>query len=215
MHKYMALGSFLFLIASTASAQTAGAATTQPNTQTTASPNSAQTVTMTGCVGAMSSTGGFLLSNPMTVPSSAQPGTPTASVATTPSATQPTGTAGTAGVGTAGTAGVGSAPGTQGTAGTAGTAGSVGTAGATGTVGTPGTSGAASTAGTPGSSALSGYRLSGTDMTSWSGQRVQIVGVVIPGATKSTGSAAGGTGTTLPEFRVQSVTPVTGGCPRQ
>jgi hypothetical protein len=65
---------------------------------------------------------------------------------------------------------------------------------------------------------MNGYRLSGTDMSSWSGQRVQIVGVVVPGATPSatasaTPSATGSaTGTTLPEFRVQSVTPITGSC---
>ena len=63
---------------------------------------------------------------------------------------------------------------------------------------------------------MSGYRLSGTDMSSWSGQRVQIVGVVVPATTGSTANACaagtGATGATLPEFRVQSVTPVTGGC---
>jgi hypothetical protein len=65
---------------------------------------------------------------------------------------------------------------------------------------------------------MHGYRLSGTDMTSWSGQRVQIVGSVIPAATESaagSASASGTTGSTLPEFRVTSVTPVTGGCPQQ
>ena len=67
--------------------------------------------------------------------------------------------------------------------------------------------------GTPGTSATgqNGYRLSGTDMTSWSGQRVQIVGTVIPQTSGATSSSTT-TGSTLPEFRVQSVTPVTGGC---
>ncbi|HZR22807.1 MAG TPA: hypothetical protein VFA59_04410 [Vicinamibacterales bacterium] len=64
---------------------------------------------------------------------------------------------------------------------------------------------------------MNGYRLSGNDMTSWSGQRVQIVGVVVPAATGTNASAtagsAGATGQTLPEFRVQSVQPVTGSCP--
>ena len=123
MQKIMALGSFVFLCAAVASAQTTAAGSTQPNTQTTASSSGAQTVTMTGCVGGMSgSTGGFMLSNPMVVPSSSQPATPTASIAPPPSAsaTQPptgTATAGSAagtGVGTAGTAGAG-----VGTAGTA------------------------------------------------------------------------------------------------
>jgi hypothetical protein len=64
---------------------------------------------------------------------------------------------------------------------------------------------------------MSGYRLSGTDMASWSGQRVQIVGVVVPAATGSP-TASSATGATLPEFRVTSVTPVSGasgGCPQQ
>jgi hypothetical protein len=64
---------------------------------------------------------------------------------------------------------------------------------------------------------MNGYRLSGTDMTSWSGQRVQIVGVVIPSPSGSS-TASGASGATLPEFRVTSVTPATGGsggCPQQ
>ncbi len=56
-------------------------------------------------------------------------------------------------------------------------------------------------------------------MSSWSGQRVQIVGVVVPATTGSTANAGatgtGATGATLPEFRVQSVTPVTGSCPQR
>jgi hypothetical protein len=53
-------------------------------------------------------------------------------------------------------------------------------------------------------------------MTSWSGQRVQVVGVVVPPSTgaNASSSATGSTGSALPEFRVQSVTPVTGGCPK-
>jgi hypothetical protein len=61
---------------------------------------------------------------------------------------------------------------------------------------------------------MNGYRLSGTDMTSWSGQRVQIVGVVVPAAAGSPTA----TGATLPEFRVTSVTPASGasgGCPQR
>jgi len=65
---------------------------------------------------------------------------------------------------------------------------------------------------------MNGYRLSGTDMSSWSGQRVQIVGVVIPptnGPNAMPGvSGTGATGQTLPEFRVQSVQPITGSCPQ-
>jgi hypothetical protein len=66
---------------------------------------------------------------------------------------------------------------------------------------------------------MNGYRLSGNDMSSWSGKRVQIVGVVVPpttgaSATNAVGSA-GTTGQTLPEFRVQSVQPITGNCPQR
>jgi hypothetical protein len=58
---------------------------------------------------------------------------------------------------------------------------------------------------------MNGYRLSGTDMSAWSGQRVQIVGVVVPAAPNA--GAAGATA--MPEFRVQSVQPTSGPCPRQ
>jgi hypothetical protein len=50
-------------------------------------------------------------------------------------------------------------------------------------------------------SSVDGYRLSGVDMTSWIGRRVQLIGKLIP---------AGPT----PEFRVTSVEPVSGPCPR-
>jgi len=48
------------------------------------------------------------------------------------------------------------------------------------------------------------YRLSGTDVSAYKGKRVQIVGAVVP-------STSGGT--TVQEFRVQSVQPGTGTCP--
>jgi hypothetical protein len=189
------LSGFALMCAAAASAQTTGAATSQPGTQTTASSNAAQTVTLSGCVGSMSgSQGGFMLSNPIVIPSSAQPGTPTAGISSAPSSsatptTQPAPTSPTsAGVGTAGTASTG-----------------VGTAGTAGTMGTTG---------------MNGYRLSGTDMSSWTGRRVQIVGVVAPATTGSTANtginaSAGTTGQTLLEFRVQSVQPITGSCPQQ
>jgi len=71
---------------------------------------------------------------------------------------------------------------------------------------------------------LSGYRLSGASVSSFSGQRVQVVGVIVPPATAGTAGTAGGagavgtTGTAGPsmqEFRVQSVQPISGDCPRQ
>jgi hypothetical protein len=63
----------------------------------------------------------------------------------------------------------------------------------------------------------SGYRLSGTDMTSWAGQRVQVVGTFSPSAAMPAGSTAvgqSGAPSAPPlEFRVQSVQPVLGPCP--
>jgi hypothetical protein len=61
-----------------------------------------------------------------------------------------------------------------------------------------------------------GYRLSGLNLGSFSGQRVQVVGVVVP-STPPAGGAVGTSGTTgqpLPEFRVQSVQPISVDCPR-
>jgi hypothetical protein len=97
---------------------------------------------------------------------------------------------------------------------------------------TPGTAGAVGTSGTvvagtapAGSSAssISGYRLSGTDMSAWMGRRVQIIGSLVPaapGAAPATPAAIGAVhigpdgSLVLPEFRVVSVSPVTGECPR-
>ena len=60
---------------------------------------------------------------------------------------------------------------------------------------------------------MNGYRLSGSDMTAWSGQRVEIVGTLVPG--NPSASAGVGTAASVPEFRVQTVRPVTGDCPKQ
>jgi len=66
-------------------------------------------------------------------------------------------------------------------------------------------------------SSLSGYRLSGTDMTSWIGRRVQIVGSVVPAAPGASPTAAAGatSASAFPEFRVISVQPTTGDCPQR
>jgi hypothetical protein len=187
----------------------AQAPTPQPPAPSAA--NTRQTVTLAGCVGTMSGPqGGFMLSNPVVVPpagaaATTSTATPTAAATPTPAAT-PTATPipaptpappptpqPAAPVGTAGTASTGATP--------AGTA--------------PGS--VAAGAGT--NAAMSGYRLSGADMTSWSGQRVQIVGTIVPGPT--TPAAAAPTGATnaggmapMPEFRVQSVQPIDGPCPK-
>jgi hypothetical protein len=64
-------------------------------------------------------------------------------------------------------------------------------------------------------STASGYRLSGADMTSWVGQRVQIVGSVVPATAGAGAPTAGAANPGLQEFRVLSVQPMTGDCPRQ
>ena len=153
--------------------------------------------------------------------------------ATGTTGTVPTGAAGT-GVGTAGTtgAGVGTAGTTGAGVGTAGTTGAgVGTAGAAGATPTTGVAGAAgsptASAGVSGTAAgsapagtsassVSGYRLSGTDMTGWVGRRVQIVGTMVPApAGAASTNAASAAGTTMPEFRVISVQPISGSCQPQ
>jgi hypothetical protein len=81
---------------------------------------------------------------------------------------------------------------------------------------TPGAQGATpmtGATGATGGAGINGYRLSGTDMASWAGQRVQIVGTVIPTTPGASTGAAGST--PMPEFRVQSVQPVAGPCPQR
>src|SRR5438128_1834344 len=232
------LSGIALLCAAVVSAQTASAR--QPASPS--SRNAPQTVTLTGCVGSVSGPqGGFMLSNPLVVPpagatATAQAGTPasTPPYATQPNAGSAVGTAGTAstGVGTAGTASTGVGTASPGTAGTTGVASNP--ASATGTpssaAGTSGTAGSVATA-TPGAvaqggiatgagttAAMNGYRLSGAAMSSWSGQRVQIVGTVVPGqasaAAAPTNATNAGAAVPMPEFRVQSVQPVDGPCPK-
>ena len=84
-------------------------------------------------------------------------------------------------------------------------------------VGTSGTIAGTAPAGSSASS-VAGYRLSGVDMTSWIGRRVQIVGTVQP-ARPMTQAVAVETSdriamAAMPQFRVLSVQPVTGACPK-
>jgi hypothetical protein len=88
-----------------------------------------------------------------------------------------------------------------------------GEVGAVGTVGTtaPAAVGSIGTAGPP-----LGYRLSGSNMSSWVGRRVQVIGTmdlippqIIPGTVDPTNPGA------FPEFHVQSVLPLTGACPQR
>jgi hypothetical protein len=178
-----------------------------------------QTVTMTGCVaGQGSDAQPFILNNPVVVPSSgatapgavgstasaagAQPPTvaptpPPVSPPSLPPAVTPT----------LPPAATPTPPSSAATSGSAGAAGTVGTAGTAATA----TPGAAASGGT--AAAISGYRLSGSDMKPWTGQRVEIVGSMV---TRDAGVASGaGVSPPMPEFRVQSVRPVGGPCPQQ
>jgi hypothetical protein len=61
-----------------------------------------------------------------------------------------------------------------------------------------------------------GYRLAGTDMSSWVGRRVQIIGTVAPTTPGAgTTTTGGNSAARLQEFRVQKVAPATGPCPQQ
>ncbi len=86
-----------------------------------------------------------------------------------------------------------------------------------GAVGTSGTIAGTAPAGSSASS-VDGYRLSGVDMTTWIGRRVQITGTVSPPAALTQAVAVETSErlalAAMPEFRVMSVQPVTGPCPK-
>jgi hypothetical protein len=188
---------------------------------------SPKTITLTGCVGGGTNAQPITLANAMVIPSTEQAGAPAVPPSPVPDvvsrpATQPPTAAGTSDA--AATANTAATGGTSGTAAATGSA-TVGTAAGSPspTSGAIGTSGAITGTAPAGSSAssISGYRLSGADMTSWVGRRVQIVGIVVPAASGAMTLSAGAAGygpdgsPIVPEFRVISVQPVTGSCPEQ
>ena len=180
-----------------------------------AQTSSQKTVTLTGCVGGGAESKPLTLTNPMIMPGTAQPGqidqTPSpipptvSSTAPEPpaSAIQPTSTTAAAAAPMAP-----AAPSPVGTSGTRRTAsGAVATSGVV--------AGTAPDASSP--SIISGYRLSGADMTPWIGQRVQILGTFVPAARSAAAPATvTGAASTPPvlEFKVQTVQPMSGPCPR-
>ncbi|SRR6266542_1603362 len=87
---------------------------------------------------------------------------------------------------------------------------------ASGVVGTAGTISGTAPAGSSASS-VGGYRLSGADMSSWIGRRVQIVGTLVssPTASSSATGANAPRAIAMPEFRVVTVQPITGACPQR
>ena len=203
------------------------------------------TVTMTGCVGTSADAPGFTLGNAMVIPGTAQPGqtdqtppalpptvtsptaqapaatpaTPPASAAAAPAQVPPPASA--AQVPPPASTAQMAPPASGAQVGTPSTAGTPGTAGTTGTTPTSvtGTTGVVAGGATPnGASGLGGYRLSGTDMKPWVGQRVQVIGTFSPSVATAAGTTATGVSgaPAAPplEFRVQSVQPTSGPCPK-
>jgi hypothetical protein len=166
-----------------------------------------KTVTLTGCVGGGVDAAPITLSQAMVVPTTTQPdqtASPVPSPASPP-VTQPPDP-------TLPPSGAAVTPSPIGTSGTKTPASS--------TAGTTGVMTGTAPAGSSGSS-ITGYRLSGTDMQPWLGRRVQLQGTFTPaaaspaGSTATTAAVTGGMVTPPPlEFRVQSVQPVTGTCPK-
>jgi len=166
------------------------------------------TVTMTGCVTQGETAGApFVLSGPTILPGA----TSTVGTTTTGSSgAQPTGTTGTpAPTAPVGASGPSAVPAPAPSAAIPAPAPS--SAIPTATNAAP-----ASPAPTPG--VPSGFTLTGNDMTPWVGQRVQIVGMLVPPtglgkpAAAAAQAAAGAHPTDMQEFRVQSVMPIAGGC---
>jgi hypothetical protein len=156
-----------------------------PGTSTTGA------ITMSGCIGGGIGSGPITMMSPTIAPSSLQPGSLASSA--TPSSSQPSVVAPPAYQAPSGApAGAPTTPGS----------GAVGTTGtqASGVVGTTGTNGP------------SGYRLTGSDLNSWIGRRVQIVGTMAPLTAETSVPTTGPA--SLQEFRVQSVVPLTGLCPQ-
>jgi len=160
------------------------------------------TITLTGCVGGGANAQPVTLTSAMVIPTTEQAGTVMPSpvpAPVSPTATQPAAATGAAAK-----------------------AGGTGAAGTPGAVGTSGTMVAGTAPAGSSSSSISGYKLSGTDMSPWLGRRVQIVGSLVPDAPNGAPTSAAAIGATriapdgspiLPELRVVSVSPVTGECP--
>ena len=189
------VGACILFSATPLFAQTSASGAQPPTTPPGAKP---QSITMSGCVaGQGSDAQPYILNNPVIVPSSGA--TAPGAVGSTASAAgvQPPTVAPPTPPAVSPTLPPAATPAPPSTVGTSGSA-------AAGTVGTAGPAGAAA--------AISGYRLSGSDMQPWTGQRVEIVGSVV---TKNSGVAGAGVSPAMPEYRVQSIRPVGGPCPQE
>ncbi len=206
MYQVLISSAFLGLMTSAPAAQAP---------QTPAPMSSApQSITMMGCVSP-----GATPSGPVTLSNAVQFGpmtVPEPSTVSPPPGASPTGVPGVT-TGTAGTAGT---TGTM-TGGTPSTAGTAGTA-------APGTSPVGTVGAVPGVPPTT-YQLSGTFVSSYVGQNVQVTGVLVPtpnvaatagaassGVTRPAGGTdvVGTTQPTLPEFRVTKVEPLGIRCPQ-
>jgi hypothetical protein len=160
--------------------------------------SSAKTVTVTGCVAGGSGAQPFTLSNALILPDPSNPAAEPETLSPVPSAvsstpTQPAGS---------GRAAASAKPAATDAAGNLAPV-SAGTSGSTAT-----------------ESSVVSYRLTGTDMTPWTGKRVQVAGSVVPANTPpiaaSASAATNGSATAAapPEFKVLSVQGIAGPCPQ-
>jgi len=214
----------VMLVSFALTALPAAAQTTPAGSQ----PAQPQTVTLSGCVSSVNNSPSlFTLANPVVVPTSPQPGTATNVPAPTPigtaaaqppptptqpPATPPTSRPATPPVSVPATPPSAVPPVPPTTAATPppnpATSGVTAAPPATAGINTAGQA-AANTG---------GYLLSGASMSPFSGQRVQVVGVIVPTPPSSASTPVGTTGTTgapMQEFRVQSVQPISGDCPQR
>jgi hypothetical protein len=219
----------LILVSIAWSALPAAAQTSTVGTQ----PVQSQTVTLNGCVSSVNnSPSAFTLLNPVVVPTSPQPGTPTNVPAPTPigttaaqpqptpaqpPATPPVSRPATppvnvpAAIPATPPATVATPPPNPATTGV--TSASPATTGINAASPTTGINAASPTTANSG-----GFFLSGANVSPFSGRRVQVVGVIVPPANARTAGAVATTGVVgapVQEFRVQSVQPIDGDCPQQ
>jgi hypothetical protein len=164
-----------------------------------------KTITLTGCVGGGTNAQPITLANAMVIPSADAAGaaapssSPLLDPVSRPETQPPSAVGRSAAAGTAGANAPAPTPATTPSA-----------------VGTSGTITGTAPAGSS-TSSISGYRLSGADITPWVGRRVQIVGTLVPAAARA---SSGGTAASkplagaiaMPEFRVVSIQPITGSC---
>jgi hypothetical protein len=188
-----------------------GAASAFAQTPTTPAPDQPnKTVTLTGCVGGGTESKPITLSDALIVPGTPQPGQLDQTPSPVPPPVSSTGTEPADPTLPPLTAAPAPAP-TPSPTGTSGTK-----TPASSPAGTSGVMTGTAPAGSSGST-LTGYRLTGADMQPWIGKRVQVIGTFAPAAAPTTPSAAVSGGTTMPpvlEFKVQTVVPASGPCPK-